>query len=164
VGLNLYPLARLYYHETRPGGAPLGAFDHLDWFVRGDWPGMQHLGKINSLDPASKVLMVGDARSFYVQRPCEYATVFNRLPLADEVARDPRPESVLAWLRGRGTTHVLANWGEMARLRRTYGFYPQIDAALFERLAQAGLKPVANFSFQENTGPYATLFEVPGHE
>ena len=161
AAMNLYPLARLYYHETRPGGVPLAAYDHLDWFVKGEWPGMQHLGRINSLDAGSKVLMVGDARTFYVRRPCEYATVFNRLPLADEVARDGRPQAVRAWLRKGGDTHVLANWSEMTRLRRTYGFYPEIDAALFERLMTAGLKPVASFSFRENTPPYATLFEVP---
>jgi hypothetical protein len=106
--------------------------------------------------------LVGEARTFYLGRPCEYAVAFNHHPLAMAARRNPDGAAMMTWLRQGGITHLLAHWGEIRRLRSTYGLDPEIAPALFERLTAAGLKPAAEFRYQEGETPYATLFEVPG--
>jgi hypothetical protein len=68
------------------------------------------------------------------------------------------------WLQDRGITHLLAHWDEIDRLQASYGLDPEIDRELFERLKAAGLSASASFSYPGGRSPYATLFEVPGHE
>jgi len=164
AGWNLYRLGTLYYGHTRIGGQPIHAYGRTDWFVQGEWPGTQHVGAINALGRGARVMLVGEARSFYIQIPCTCAVVFNHHPLADAVRRLPDAGAVLQWLRRRGITHVLAHWSEMERLRRTYGFYPQIDADLFARLVDAGMIDSVSFPEQPGQPPYATLYEVPRDE
>lgn len=175
--LHVYPLAELYYHDTRVAGEvdgqivvrPIEAYGHTDWFVTGQWPGFQYLSAIHELHAGGKspvrVLLVGEARTFYLQAPAVYATVFNRHPLADAVRRNPDPEAILAWLQGGGgeppVTHVLVHWLEMERLGATYGFYEELTPGLFQRLQSAGLEPAGTFSLHEGGSPYATLYRVP---
>lgn len=165
---NLYRLGRLYYDHTRveidSGTVAMEAYGHTNWFVTGQGPGSPATGAVNNRPPATSVMLVGEARSFYIRPPFEYATVFNHHPLADAVRKDPDPRAVLTWLANRGTRYVLVHWAEMERLRRTYGFYPEIDARLFERLVEAGLTVREEFLPFQGTAPYATLYEVPLHE
>ncbi len=170
AAINLYQFGTLYYHHTRmtvePGQiARIEAYGRTDAFVQGQWPGTEHLKAINELGPRARVMLVGDARSYYCRVPCEYATVFNHHPLAEAIERLPDLKSVLGWLRERGTTHVLVNWSEIVRLSRTYGFEPALDPdrdpTLYARLAAAGLEERQVFSAAPQLPPYATLFEVP---
>jgi hypothetical protein len=158
AALNLYRIGRLYYDHTRAGGERINAFGQLGWFTRGEWPGTQPWGAVNRLPAGSRVMLIGEARTFYLRTPCEYAVVFSRHPLADAVRSNPEPKAVIDWLRKRGITHLLADWGEMTRLMSTYGFYADLDADLFKRLENAGLKQVAEWPL-----PSATLYEVPPH-
>lgn len=96
---------------------------------RGDGPDTNRL----------RVLMVGDAKAFYVRPDVEYCVVFNENPLAAAVREASDAADVVTWLRDRGITHVLVNWLEIARLRRTYGFPAEITPELFDDLSQAGL-------------------------
>lgn len=165
---QLYRLGTLYYHHV-PENSP-DAYGRTNWFETGQWPGTGHFGAINGLDDASYVMLVGEARGFYLRRAFEYATVFNRHPLAEAAGRLRDAERVMEWLRDRGTTHVLVHWSEMKRLRGSYGFYPEIDADLFGRLEKAGLREIESFAVplpgapQGYSPPYATLYEVVGHE
>jgi len=162
VSWNLYALGSLYYHHTHAIGQPV--YDRLDFFVDGRLSGMQHIGTINALDEDAKVLLVGEARTFYVRRPCVYATVFNHHPLAEAARQNPDGPALMAWLWQSGFTHVLAHWDEIDRLQATYGLDSEIDTSLFERLTVAGLKESVSFSYTDKQSYYATLFEVPGHE
>ena len=58
----------------------------------------------------------------------------------------------------------LADPSEIERLRRSYGFYPEIHAELLARLVGAGLKEIASFAYGEDQLSYGTLYEVPRDE
>ena len=120
--------------------------------------------KHSALDRQTKVMLVGEARTYYVLSPCEYATVFNHHPLADAARRDPDPQAILQWLKKQGVVCVLVDWSEIRRLRSTYGFDPELNEGLFDRLVGAGLKIVLSFRIADNQPPEATLYEVPQHE
>lgn len=162
---NLYCLGGLYYDHTRveadAGIVRLDAYGRTNWFVSGDWPGARLLKVVNSRPAGTTIMLVGEARTFYATSPCDYATVFNRHPLANAVRDRPDPGAIIDWLKGRGTRYIMVHWAEMERLRSTYGFDPEIDAALFERLGSAGLKLIQEFIPPGETQPYATLYEVP---
>lgn len=162
AGWNLYHLGRLYYHHTRPGGEPIRAYGRTDWFTQGDWPGMEYLGAINAAGSEARVMLVGEARTFYIRPPCEYAVVFNRHPLAEAASASRDPAAMLFWLRQRGVTHLLVHWAEIDRLSDTYGFYPELlDPGLYQGLAAVGLRRTADYALTKDLPPYATLYEVP---
>ncbi|HSW45964.1 MAG TPA: hypothetical protein VLM89_10375, partial [Phycisphaerae bacterium] len=164
AGWNLYRLWGLYYHHTRVGSdlQPLQAYGQTPWFTEGSWPGTEPWGAINKLGSSARVMLVGEARTFYIHRPTEYAVAFSRHPLAEAVRYRRQPADVLERLTQSGTTHLLVHWGEIRRLTATYGMDAEITPALFERLRGAGLKSLRDFAYQEGASPYATLFEVPG--
>jgi hypothetical protein len=161
TGLNLYRLGTLYYDH---GGVAIGAYGQTRLFVEGHWPDARHWAAINALGPDSRTLLVGEARTFYARSPVEYATVFNRHPLAEVVRAAQDPREVIDWLWRRGTTHVLVNWVEVRRLADTYGFYPALDPqanpGIYNQLETAGLVRVADFAYQEGSPAYATLYKV----
>jgi len=165
--LSLYSAGRAYYHHTRialvdGSREKVAWFGQVDWFLTGQWPGSEHLGFINGeLPPGARVLMVGDARPLYVQPSCGYCVVFSPNPLADAARRTTEPAGLLKWLAEAGWTHVHVDWSEMARLRATYGFWPEIDESLFVRLERAGLKRLKDFRAGSQRRPYATIYEVP---
>lgn len=144
--------------------ARFGAPGATQWFTGGQWPTHAHVPRVNELAArGSRVLVVADARRFYLDRGADYCVVFNNNPFA-EAADEISPEQLLAWLRDRGYDHVLVNGGEMRRLRGSrYGFWKSIDEELFKRLEAAGLSRVAEFTLDGEAGapPYATLFQIP---
>lgn len=90
----------------------------------------QHLGA------EDRVLIVGDAAVFDYEVPLAYSTTFDRSPLIEIVAR-PEAEWRAA-LAARGFTHLLVHWGEIQRLRSTYGFDERITPELIARMLRAG--------------------------
>ncbi|MFQ5430203.1 MAG: glycosyltransferase family 39 protein [Phycisphaerae bacterium] len=135
----------------------LNAFGRTDILT-----GTEHIRRINALlDRGGKVLLVGEARHFYLGSGADYCVVFNRNPFA-EAAASRSPAELLDWLRARGYTHVYVDWREMNRLRQSrYGFWPSLTRDLFMKLVPAGLKPVESFSVADQRPPYATLFAIP---
>lgn len=120
-----------------------------------------HLKRVNrELRDGHRVLVVADARRFWYERGVSYCVVFNRNEFA-ESAEKMSPIELISWLRARGFEYVYVDWGEMKRLRSTYGFWPSIDLALFDRLVSAGLKPIEGFSTEAGAAPYGSLFQVP---
>jgi hypothetical protein len=103
----------------------------------------------------ARVMLVGEARTFYFDRPLLYSTVFNDHPI-EEALRIPSDDrrGAVAALRETGANYVLINWGEVARLSRTYsytyngekhaGYLPQLDLAtrqpLLRLLDEAGTR------------------------
>lgn len=163
VGVNLALVIHLCADARLFEVCSLRQGDGIDWFTRGEWPGQEHVPKLNKLVAnGSRVLMVADARRFYLDPGVDYCVVFNRNPFA-EAAAARTPNELIAWLREKGYSYVFVHWGEMRRMRRSrYGFWGSIDEGLFERMQSVGLRPVENFAVQENGRPYGTLFEVPG--
>ncbi|MCH7839288.1 MAG: hypothetical protein IID38_03500, partial [Planctomycetes bacterium] len=128
-------------------------------FYRGFVPGYEYLGLINERLPAgAKVLLVGDARAFYVRCAADYHVVFNLDPFAQAV-RDE--DDLLAWLRAEKYTHVLIHWAEIDRLRSSYGFGPEVNPALLDRLCAKGLRLMKAFSHPHGTRRYVELYELP---
>lgn len=90
----------------------------------------------------ARIRLVGDAAVFYIQRPLAYFTAFDRDPWLKEAAGlDSR--AAVRWLDDRGVTHVVFNWGEIERLRRTYGFSDRVSREWVRELEQKGLKRLA---------------------
>lgn len=144
------------------------AIDYLaqDFFGRtelfGDGsPVAPHLTRLNrELLAGRRVLIVADARRFYLERGADYCVVFNRNPFA-EAAERLTPMELTNWLRERGYDYVYVDWTEMRRLRSTYGFWPSIDERLFEQLSAVGVTPIEDFRMEGVVArPYATLFAI----
>jgi len=132
------------------------------FFIEGIGGGHEHLATINRRLPTNaKILLVGDAKAFYFQRRVDYCVVFNRNPFVEVVRTAKQPADVVAWLRQKGYTHVLVNWGEIRRLRRSrYGFAKEITPELFKATEGDGLVRVETFSHRSGQPPYATLYRV----
>lgn len=156
--VNLVHVGRLYYHHTRDADG-----QRLNWFGAGTE--RARVEPVNGFTPdkGSTVWMVGEARAFYVARPCFYHVVFSRNPLAEFAATQPTGQQLLEWFRRWGVTHVYVNWAEIARFRRpgNYGWHETINEALFESMRAAGAI-VTHAERNARTGePYYEILEVP---
>ena len=156
AAFNAVFATRLAIAESPNGAPPVVIHD-------GQLPQFEYFKVVNlQLPKDAFVLVVGDARAFYFQRRIDYRVVFNRSPFVDVVRNAPSDEDVVDWLRGRGYTHILVNWSEINRLRRSrYGFATEITPLLFDQLVDAGLEWVTDFVRPSGTVTYASLFEVP---
>jgi len=137
AAVNLVHVGGLYYHHTRePDGSPRG------WF--GAAHVLAQVDPINQYTPDrdTTVWMVGEARAFYVARPCRYHVVFSRDPLAEFARTQPTGRQLLDWFRQRGVTHVYVNWSEIDRFRRpgNYGWDEAVNESLFASMRSAGAK------------------------
>jgi len=151
---NFFFAVKLHRAES-PEGAP------ASWFYDGELPGYEYFKAVNQeLPEDSKFLMIGDARAFYFKRPVDYCVVFNRNPFVEAIRSSATDADVYGWLHGRGYTHLLVNWGEVNRLRDTYGFPPEIAPVLFEKLQAAGLSVSREFPHPTRKGRYVTLYSM----
>ena len=77
---------------------------------------------INALPPGSRVLMIGEARTFYCTTDVVAATVFDTNPLAEMCNRAGDADEVRNALAAGGVTHIYVSLPETKRLRQTYAF------------------------------------------
>jgi len=111
-------------------------------------------------DPAltgrdGRVLLVGEARAFHLERPGEYASVWNRGRMSRLVRTHPDdPEAWRRALRGAGFTLVILDEGMIERWRRDGWWDPELDADTMRRF-RGILSPLRRFP----SG--VELFEVP---
>lgn len=77
---------------------------------------------INALPTGSRVLMIGEARTFYCTTDVVAATVFDTNPLAEMCNGAGDADKVRNALAAEGITHVYVNLPETKRLRQTYAF------------------------------------------
>lgn len=154
---------RLYNQHLRPTGQRIRLEGAVRAFTDGDVPGFEYVGAINRNVPDSgRVLLVGDARPFYIRPPTDYCVVFNRSPFVECVETCSSLDDVMAFLRHRGYSHVLVHWAEIARLRATYGFSDWITPTLFDQLAEIGLQQVEVVRYATSGRAYAVLYRVTG--
>jgi len=157
AGWNFVFAARLHAREGT-GGAPASLI------YDGALPGVEYYSAVNHDLPANaNVLMIGDARAFYMQRALDYCVIFNSSPFVEIVEKTNNTGDVLQALRDRKYTHILVHWHEIARLRRTYGFSPKVTPDLFDRLETAGLKRLREFSHPDVAGRWVELYEIPSN-
>jgi 4-amino-4-deoxy-L-arabinose transferase-like glycosyltransferase len=152
-----------YRMHMYPGGEAIPLEGATNVFTSGQWPMYEHLAVINSDLPAdARILMVGDARAFYLRRTVDYCVVFNRSPFVELVESGAPAAEIIEWLRQEGYTHVLVNWAEIRRLSNSrYSFSPMIQRELFTRLTQAGLFPIASFPAAPHAGSsQSMLYQV----
>mgnify|MGYP000601512530 CR=1 FL=1 len=169
LAVGQFWLWREYRRHVYVNGRQLPIHGMPEAFFFGYMPAFRHLSYINGdndkepgLPYNARLLMVADARIFYVARRADYCVTFSRNPLAraiDEAGNSP--EGVIRWFRDRGYTHIWTDFAEMHRLAGTYGFPAQITPDLFSRLEQAGLKRLHEVHFRQDGFPYGILYEVP---
>ncbi|MFQ5491710.1 MAG: hypothetical protein ACE5GE_13410, partial [Phycisphaerae bacterium] len=163
TGWNLAFTARLYAQHMLPGGTALPLEGATGTFTTGSMPGQQYLALVNQdLPPDARILLIGDARPFYIQRPVDYCVVFNRSPLTTALDDGASPAELVAWLGRRGYTHVVVHWGEIQRLRRSaYGFDARINRDLFGKLVEAGLGRTHAFGRTAAGLAWVEIYQVP---
>jgi len=162
IAANLFLTLRLFQQAAVFQICRVRQTDGLEWFTGGQWPTHEHVPELNKLSrEGARVLMIGDARRFYLDAGVDYCVVFNRNPFAD-AAVTKSPAELLAWLRDQGYGCLYVDWSEMRRLRASrYGFWRSIDAALLQKLTEAGLEPTRHFTIIERDHPYSTLYRIP---
>jgi len=146
--------------ESPHGVPPSLIYERLDEPVpAGD--AREYLHYVNhELSADAHILLIGDVRPFYLRRDVDYCVVFNRNPFVEVLRQAADPVDVAAWLRGHGYSHVMVHWAEIARLRRSYGFAPEVSPQTFEALAPFGITLEREFTFPEYRGRYISLFRV----
>jgi hypothetical protein len=81
----------------------------------------------------ARVLFVGEPRGFLFPRRFVAPSQHDVSPLRSILEASRGPAAVAAGLRRRGFTHVLVNWGELARLTPSYPVAPWRNAAGLRR-------------------------------
>jgi len=95
---------------------------------------------VNALPEGTKVLCLGDAQTFYLDRAPEYCVVFNE-PLLDEVlANADDAASAARLLAAHGVTHLYINYSELFRLDTSYALTRGTQEARW-RFAYLGTEP-----------------------
>ncbi len=95
-----------------------------NWFD--GWQGM------NALPPNSKVLMIGDAQTFYLDRTPVYSVVFNEGLLERILKSAGDPDDAARLLAAEGITHIYINYSEWFRLDTSYSITRQAPDAPFQ--------------------------------
>ncbi len=160
VVLNLFSAGAIYAAEVVQIQKNADIHGHVERFYRDCDADTTPVGFVRQrLEQGSRVLMVGDARAFYMPETVDYCVVFNRNPLAEAVAGANNDDDIIRWLNAKGYDYLLVFWNEMERLRNTYGFWAELTPMLFGRLEDLGLAVVKEFR-AGGPHPYATLYEV----
>ena len=117
-------------------------------------PAINYINK--ELPQDSKVLLVGEAATFYLRRDFLSSTVFDEKPLEEMLKQGQGPEEIAGRLARLGVTHIFCNWREMARLNATYsyefrgkkfpGYSAYITPKVFDEMEASGaIKHIATF-------------------
>ena len=91
------------------------------------------------LPKGARVLLVGQAAVFHLDRPVVYNTVFNRETI-EEIASGRSPAQVRETLRSLKIDAIYVDWFEVERYRSpgNYGFTPFVTPEVFARLVEGG--------------------------
>ncbi len=78
-------------------------------------------------DENSKILFIGETRTFYCQGKAVWSSAYNENPLVPIVRNSATHEGIADKLKSQGFTHLLYSPSEMIRLKRNYGAYDFSD-------------------------------------
>jgi hypothetical protein len=127
VGLNFEDAYRRYLRHTTVEGNPINWFGQENAFLEGKIPGLEYLETVNK-NPEAKTLLLGDAKAFYVRGPAIYWTVFNHNDFAAAAAKGAHEaKNYIAEVK---PGYIYVDWGEVGRLKSTYGFDESIKPSL----------------------------------
>ena len=87
--------------------------------------------------PTARVLSVGAADLFHLDRGYAYNTVFDDC-LFEQWTAGLQPPDAVAALRRRGFTHLFICWEEIDRYRKTYGYTDYVNVGLLRAYEKAG--------------------------
>ncbi len=102
--------------------------------------------------PGSKVLLVGDERSFYLKKDFIVSSVYDKTAIVEYSSAAASGEDLYARLKAAGVTHILLNTAEAIRLGRDYRmFYWDARArGVFYAFWERHLKEVFAFNESQN--------------
>ncbi|MCG3136881.1 MAG: hypothetical protein HJJLKODD_00718 [Phycisphaerae bacterium] len=157
---NLRTAYRLYQDEIVPVRSIMGVTNYalIDPEASNPWAFVWQF-----IPPQERLLMIAEARAFYMPHNVDYFVTFNRQPLARIIRETTNDEEIIRWLNQQHYRHLLVNWDEMDRLRRTYGLEPEFTRELFHRLENEHLALIHHFTYSSGA-IFATLYEVRNYE
>ena len=144
VAVTTLTCAAAYNSSTAPVGSNAGFMPLVgqDTVVAAQYP----FGSEETTPPVdgmpggdTRILLIGEARPFYVRGEYVYNTVFDRCLLGEMIAAEGT-DAAVRWLGDEGITHVYVNWLEVDRLRRSYGFSEAINEFSFRAMREAGMR------------------------
>jgi hypothetical protein len=161
AGLNLYDGGKIVQAESVLPLSAILADGGPKWMLEGQAAGSAHIPALNELaHQGRRILMIGDARSYYLAPGIDYTVVFNRNPFAEAAANGPAAAG--QWLADHNYDYVYVDWMEMSRLRNSrYGFWPALTPEAIDAMVRAALlRPIQNFEYAPDKPPYSTLFQL----
>jgi len=125
----------------------------------------------NDLPQDARVLLVGEAATFYIRRRFLSSTVFDQKPLEEILKKGLGPEVVSRRLQDLGATHIFCNWREVNRLNATYsyvfrakkfpGYSAYITPKVFGEMEAKGvIKAIAFFGREKNGHAAFVLYKL----
>ncbi|HRY30712.1 MAG TPA: hypothetical protein P5079_11835, partial [Elusimicrobiota bacterium] len=70
--------------------------------------------------PTGRVLLIGEARGYYLKKPFIAASVFNTQPMVSIANASPTPDDLYERLQAMGITHILVNAAETLYLHKNW--------------------------------------------
>ncbi|HYG78377.1 MAG TPA: hypothetical protein VEK08_25465 [Planctomycetota bacterium] len=125
IALSMGPLSILYVwsltridHLAGREDAKTAAREQYTLFGNANW--FAAWAAINELPSGSRVLFIGDAQTFYLEKTPVYSVVFNPHLLEEVLAEADDAQEAARLLAGRGITHIYINYPEWFRLDASY--------------------------------------------
>ena len=154
-----------YITAERSLGSALGVVSTEEYFKtrapdlsRSLYQPMMAVNDPKLLPRNAKVLLLGEAQTFYCRRPCAASTVFDTNALEEIVRAARTPEDIRAGLQKQSITQLYVNTAELRRLQTTYryvyegqerlGMLDGFNWELFGRFAREYLRPVWTYPAQ----------------
>jgi len=118
------------------------------------------------LPETSRILCVGAADLFHINRPVLYNTVFDDVILARYLRKGP-PSAAVHAMRKDGITHVFVSWEEVERYRQTYGWDrsvlpPALRPFVRARLFREVWRTDSHVSVVDTVVPRGVLYKLSG--
>ncbi|MEF3280226.1 MAG: glycosyltransferase family 39 protein [Elusimicrobiota bacterium] len=76
-----------------------------------------------NLKTSDRILIIGDSKTFYLDRRFEASSVFDRNLLIDTVITSKKPQDIYLKLKEKGITHILLNVNEAFRTNKGYNIF-----------------------------------------
>ena len=156
------------------GGQTIGEYFSQHKFQH--YANMQYLNDVRNVPAGSKILFLGEAKTFYCRRDHVASTVFDSTLIEAIVRTSSSASEIHAKLRAEGITHIYVNTFELSRLQSTYrhpyagreylGMLDGFDWELFGQFAQEHLRRVKTFqgnsaeTFPWGGGHFVALYEL----
>jgi len=166
AGINFYDCYLRYLRHVYFGGRRVELFGAHRSLVEGQIPGYEYLAIVNR-KPTSRILLIGDARPFYIKGPAIYWTVFNRNEFAAQLTGRRTLRDLKDYLAQIRPDFIYVDWSEIVRLSRTYGFDESVRPRIFGHLSSPSrfvIKRIGAWgpkvTYQGSQTPARVLYEL----